>query len=194
MAKREYGQRVGRLRRGNPNLPDGKWVPGIANPDIGALVAQVIVALPQIEEEMSPFFGRLLLLPTTSQDVARQLLRSIRTSEGKIGAMSAVLQNSFVHAEKPTIFDDVIEAYDTIRTKRNLYAHGLWSTHESGRVFVVKENDDVDRFNEADRREVNANELKGDLQRAADLLTKIREAVEWKDPNPIPHGKRRLTW
>ncbi|MCK1638948.1 hypothetical protein IVA95_15395 [Bradyrhizobium sp. 157] len=193
MAKRIEGQRVGRARSFNDNLPKGEWRSGIGNPEIAAMVGQFIVALPYIEESLVPFFGRLILLPSASTDVARQVLRSIRTAEGKISAMSAVLQNSFVHAGKPDVFDQVIKLYDKIRDKRNTYAHGLWSTHENGRVYVVRTDDDVLRFNEANRREVTKNEIKEDLKRVDELMAKIGEAAAWEDRNPIPHGKRRMT-
>lgn len=59
---------------------------------------------------------------------------------------------------------------------------------------MAKENDDVDRFNEADKREVDANELRCDTERTARLLARTEEAVEWNDPPPISHRKRRLIW
>jgi hypothetical protein len=140
--------RVGRPRPINENLPKGEWTAGINNAEHAALVGQFITALVHVEEHLAIFFGRLILLPTMSPDVARQSFRAVRFAEGKINLLRSVLQNSQVHAEKPIIFDEVIDGYETANGKRNDYAHSLWYTHESGRVFMTKATTDALRFDE----------------------------------------------
>jgi hypothetical protein len=119
------GTRVGRPRPINENLPKGEWTAGINNVEHAALVGQFIIALVHVEEHLAIFFGRLISLPTTSPDVARQSFRAVRFAEGKIKLMQSVLHNSQVHAEKPLIFDEVIDGYETANGKRNDYAHSL---------------------------------------------------------------------
>ncbi|GGI24155.1 hypothetical protein GCM10010987_27970 [Bradyrhizobium guangdongense] len=186
--------RVGRERPHNDKLPAGDWALGIENPEIAALVGQFVAAIVHVEEHLAIFYGRLILLPSRSDDVARQAFRSMRMAESKIQAMRAVLQNSHVHAEKPAIFDEVIDRYEKINAKRNEYAHALWYTHESGRVFKTKVTTDALRFDEMNRQEVTQNQLGQDLRNLAALSAKIQEAIAWEDPRPIAHGKRRIQW
>jgi len=184
--------RVGRPRLINENLPKGEWTAGINSAEYAALVGQYITALVHVEEHLAIFFGRLILLPTRSPDVARQSFRAVRFAEGKIKLMRSVLHNSQVHAEKPSIFDEVIDGYETANGKRNDYAHSLWYTHESGRVFKTRATTDALRFDEYNRQEVTVKQLERDLKYLEDLLEKIQHATEWEDPNPIAHGKRRM--
>lgn len=187
------GVRTGRPRPRNENLPtEGEWARGIENPEIASLVGQFITSLVHIEEDLARFYGRLILLPTLSADVARQAFRAMRFAEGKIQAMRALLQNANVHAEKPAIFDEVIDGYETINKKRNDYAHSLWYTHQSGRVFITKATTDALRFDEMNRREITKAQLERDIKYLVDLIPKIDAAIAWEDPHPIAHGYRRV--
>src|SRR5262249_62411371 len=97
-------RRVGRPREHNEQLPPGNWAPGICSTKHAALIGQLIAALVHVEEHLAIFFGRLILLPTRSPDVARQTFRALRFADSKIQTMRAILGDSQVHAEKPTIF------------------------------------------------------------------------------------------
>lgn len=184
--------RTGRPRPKNNDLPaEGEWARGIENAEIAALVGQFITSLVHIEEHLARFYGRLILLPTPSSDVARQAFRAMRFAEGKIHAMRSLLQNANVHAEKPSIFDEVVDGYEAINKKRNDYAHSLWYTHESGRVFMTKATTDALQFDEMNRREITKTQLERDLKYLVDLIPKIEAAIAWEDPRPIAHGYRR---
>jgi hypothetical protein len=156
-------------------LPKGEWTAGIDSAEHAALVGQYITALVHVGEHLAIFFGRLILLPTGSPDVARQSFRAVRFAEGKIKLMESVLHNSQVHAEKSSIFDEVIDGYETANGKRNDYEH---YTYESGRVFKTRVTTDALRFDEYNRQEVTVKQLERDSKYLDDLLGKIQQATE----------------
>ncbi len=106
--------------------------------------------------------------------------------------MEALLLNAFINPEKPDVFNEVIRVFKTVKDKRNDLAHGLWFTHESGRVFLADPSTDMKQMIAAKRREVPIPELKEDIRRMQRLAALIDQAVGWVDPNPIPVGKVRM--
>jgi len=172
--------------------PKGDWHNGILNPAHARLVGQIMTILPHIEERMIAVLARLLGHPGTDNGPARQVFRSIQSEHARIRMMQALLKNGFINREKPQIFDEVIRGFEIVKDKRNTYAHGLWFTHESGKVYLAPLSDDMKQLQSVTRREIGIPELKEDIRRINRLVEKIEEAVAWIDPRPIPPGKIRM--
>ena len=68
--------------------------------------------------------------------------------------MEALLKNGFINREKPEIFYEVIKSFATVKNKRNNYAHGLWFTPESGKIYLAKPTDDIKLLLAINRRKV----------------------------------------
>jgi hypothetical protein len=175
--------------------PRDGWTEGIHNARFAELVGQIITSLPLIEEKMIRFLSRLLGYPGTGDDPARQIFRTIESQRARINLMQALLQNAHINHSKPAKFDAVVALFKSVKDRRDDLAHGLWYTHESGRVFLAKASNDMGLLLPSMRREVSINELNCDVERMRELTRKIDDAVGWVDPNPLKPGwvRFRLT-
>lgn len=182
--------RSNRKRPVTHNLPSGGWAPGIGDPERLALVGMIITQLPYVEERMIVFLARLLGI-ARGESVARPLFRSLEAERARINLMKALLENAHINAEKPPVFDEVIRIFNTVRRKRNDFAHGLWKTHKTGLVALTKATSDP-WGGWANTREIRKRELQDDLKRIDLLLSKIDEATNWVDPHPIAHDRKRF--
>ena len=173
-------------------LPPGTYHEGILDDEYAALVGQIITILPHIEELMIGFMSRLLGHPGIDHGPARQIFRAIESERARISVLTSLLENAYVNAEKPPIFDEVISLFATVKNRRNDIAHGLWFTHEKGWVYMTLLSSDTKSSILAKRRKVPIQELKEDIKRIEKLAAKIHEATNWIDPNPIPVGAMRF--
>ncbi len=127
--------RVARRR----NIPERRppkdgWTAGIQSPEHAQLVGQVVTYLPHLEEMMIAVLSRLLGHPPIDNGPARQVFRAVESERARIALMKALLQDAFINVDKPKLFDDVIDLFQSVKDKRNTFAHALWFTHESGDV------------------------------------------------------------
>jgi hypothetical protein len=148
--------------------------------------------MPHIEEMMIAFLARLLGHPPTSDGPARQVFRALKSEEARIQVLRALLENAHINLEKPQIYDEVIEGFAAVKNTRNDFAHDLWFTHESGRVYLAPCSTDMEPWIHQTKRRVTLPELEFNLKRIEELAKKIRDAVEWVDSKPIALGMRRF--
>jgi hypothetical protein len=102
---------------------------------------------------------------------ARQVFRSLNSEDARVRVMRSLLEQASINKDKGKEFDEIIDIFVEIKKKRNAYAHGLWSTHDSGRVFLQETSTDpINSF--MSEREVKTGELNAALNRVRELFKK----------------------
>jgi hypothetical protein len=157
-----------KIKGRRPRNPDGHYISGLHNPEIAELVGAIVATLPQIEERMIEIMALLLGGGNTP---ARQVFRTLVSEDARVKVMRALLEHSPINKDKGQEFDDIIDLFVEVKKRRNAYAHGLWSTHDSGRTFLAEPSpDDLRPF--LNQCEVKSKELNHALQRMSDLFSK----------------------
>lgn len=160
--------------------PDGHYTGTLTNPEIITLIGQIVTYLPQVEEQMVQFMGLLIGDRSTP---ARQIFHSLRSEEAQITIIRALLEQAPRNKNKGQEYDDVIDLFASVKSRRNTYVHGLWWTHDSGRAFLQEATPDELSF--LNKREVKKGEIEtllADMGRLWDMLSKILRPR----PNPEP--------
>ncbi len=156
-----------------PKPPPGKWTEGIQNVEIAGLVGQLLAYLPHIEERMIAVLARLLGHPAVEDGPARQVFRAVISAKAKVDLLKALVSNAYINQTKPELFEDVIELFEKVTLKRHRFAHGLWFTHETGRVFLAPATTDVQLLLPALRKEVSSRDVVAELALMQQLVDKI---------------------
>jgi hypothetical protein len=157
-----------------PQQLGGIYSGGINNDQFALAIGRILAQLPHIEEEMIRFMA-LLLGDETSP--ARQVFRALNSEDARVKVMRALLEQAQHNDGKGPEFDEVIDLFVEIKTRRNAYAHGLWWTHEeTGRMFLAEAstNESVAYFVQ---REIKLGELNATINRMDELRAKLRPII-----------------
>ncbi len=100
--------------------------------------------------------------------------------------MTALLERGKINAGKSEIFEEVLAEFAALNIARNKYVHGLWVTHESGKVFLKEPTDD-DLDYMPGSREVTAQELADFISRMGALVNRVAFDLD------IQQGRRMLS-
>lgn len=114
----------------------GSYQGGLTIPEFNQLVGEIITSWPHAEESMIGIFSELLGV-YQHQVPMRQVFRSITSQHTRITIMRNLLQENSRNANKSVEYDKIIDEFSSLNRTRNDYAHGLWHTHESNRVFLA---------------------------------------------------------
>jgi hypothetical protein len=159
----------------NPGgMPDGSYDGAITNAEIGATFGRMASLWSHIEDAMIDVLTELL--GGNADLPSRQIFRSIVSSQARIKVMRSLLQRVELNDTKDTIYDEVINEFAALNDLRNTFLHGLWYTHESGRVYFVEESiDDLSVFH---AREVTAQEIEALIHRMTALEDRVAALVD----------------
>ena len=142
------------LKPPNNDAPEGHYKAGILNEGFAALFGRNISIWVHVEDLM---IGVLQDLLGSKAAPARQIFHSIVSNQARKSLLLTCLQRSKINAKKTDIYETIIQQFSNLNAKRNGLLHGLWYTHESGRVFLSESAvDDTHYFNS---REVKIEEL-----------------------------------
>jgi hypothetical protein len=154
------------LKPPSDDAPEGHYKPGILNEGFAALFARNISIWVHVEDLM---IGVLQdLLGGGKRAPARQIFHSIVSNQARMNLLRTCLQRSKINAKKTDIYETIIQQFSSLYAKRNTFLHGLWYTHESGRVFLSESA--VDDFHYFNSREVKVEELE-EMDKAMGLLS-----------------------
>jgi hypothetical protein len=154
------------LKPPNDDAPEGHYKPGILNEGFAALFGRNISIWVHVEDLM---IGVLQdLLGGGKRAPARQIFHSIVSNQARKSLLLTCLQRSKINAKKTDIYETIIQQFSNLNAKRNTFLHGLWYTHESGRVFLSESA--VDDFHYFNSREVKIEELE-EMDKAMGLLS-----------------------
>jgi hypothetical protein len=161
-----------RYRGPKPPGPDailGDYEAGLKNEKFALLFGQTIATWVHVEDFMIQVLQDLL---GSKSAPARQIFHSVISNNARKMLMLSCLQNSSANARKADIYEAIILQFSKLNTQRNTFLHGLWYTHESGRVFLSE--NALKDFHYADAREVKIEELEEMNKAMGVLATTIR--------------------
>ena len=119
---------------------------------------------------------------------AHQVLRALTSEDARVKVLRALLERSPINKDRGREFDEIIDLFVEIKKKRHNYAHGLWSTHESGRTFLAEPSTDQMVFF-VRQREVRDKELNETLRRMDEFFRRSMGILYPDDYDTA--GKRR---
>jgi hypothetical protein len=149
------------------HLPLGNYHHGLKNESVAAELGYAIAYWVHVEDMMVSVLQDLL---GSKRSPARQIFHSLISNKVRRQLMTACLEKAELNARKTDIYEIIITRFSDINDKRNKLIHGMWFTHESGRVFLSESAMDDTHFGDA--REVEAGELK-DMVRQMTILASV---------------------
>jgi hypothetical protein len=180
----------------NDDAPEGHYKPGILNEKFARLFGLNISIWVHVEDLMIQVLQDLL---GNKSAPARQIFHSIVSNKARKVLMLACLQRSKINAKKTDVYETIIVQFSKLNAKRNAFLHGLWYTHESGRVFLSESA--VDDFHYLNSREVKIEELEEMdkamsvlsttiMMRRSPSLAKLIASPQTPQPLPVRRNKK----
>jgi hypothetical protein len=99
------------------------------------------------------------------------LFRAVNVNATRIKVLKALLHEAPINKDRTLEYDEIIDEFEAISKIRNSYVHGLWYTHDSGTVYIAVAS--VDDFSFFEKREIGVEEIKGNIERLAELWQRI---------------------
>ncbi|WGS03185.1 hypothetical protein MTX26_35190 (plasmid) [Bradyrhizobium sp. ISRA443] len=143
----------------------GRYEAGIKNDEFALLFGHTIATWVHVEDQMIQVLQDLL---GSRSAPARQIFHSVVSNKARQSLMLACLQRSKINIRKTDLYEEIILQFSKLNSQRNGLVHGLWYTHETGRVFLSASS--VDDFHYIDAREVKIEELES-MNKALGILS-----------------------
>lgn len=175
-----------------PSLPQTGWVVGALMPEPYLIaLAKATTRWPYLEESMTEVLSSLLGAAPRSQ-VALPLWRTIVSTEAKIKAMRALLEELPHNDRKSAFYDSVIDEFERLSKARNAFVHGGWSTHQDGDVFLSASTPAVLSIMQSRPRKVSLKEVEDVAQNMQDLWMRIaKELRQEHELSSLPKKRAR---
>jgi hypothetical protein len=155
--------------------PDGGYSSGIGNPRFAQIIGYIVSLLPHVEERMILIMA-VLLGGDPQSSPAQQIFRSLNSEDARVKILTSLLEHCRHNDARGPEYDEIIALFVEIKKKRNAYAHGLWWTHDSGRMFLEEASPDT--FSSfLTRREVQIGELNAALKRISEFFDKSKRTA-----------------
>jgi hypothetical protein len=156
------------------SVPSGGYAGGIKDPAFAAKFGEMASLWPHIEDNMIDVLTELLGgdygLPS------RQIYRSIISPQARIKVLRSLLQRTEMNQSKDKIYDEILDKFSSLNDLRNTYLHGLWHTHESGRVFFIEAS--VDETSLFENRVVKIEEIVSAIRKMTELEDRIASLID----------------
>lgn len=147
---------------------------GLTNERMLVVLGSILASWPHLEEAMIHFMSDLM---GTERHVApaRQVFRSVVSSEARIAIMRSLLEEAEINRDKDSSYDEILDEFASLNRVRNSYAHGLWWTSQDDKKLVWLQETSTDPFASlfGKERRVTLKELVGITQRIGALFDKI---------------------
>ena len=165
-----------------------RWQHSIQNPVFGAYsmeirdpeflqaLGAIVSAWPHVEEVMMLILSELLGVLMDETGI-RQLYHSVINAKARIDIMRNLLEHSPRNASKTGEYDEIIDDFAKLNLKRNKFVHGLWSTHDTGKIFISPSGMDT-MWIMTQAREVNIKELNGLLADMRKFTLKAQDIIQ----------------
>jgi hypothetical protein len=111
----------------------GSTTSALLRPDFQQVVGVIVTQWAWLEEFMIRFMSLLLNDPSNFSP-ARQIFRSVNSTQGRITIMRSLLEESAANKDKGPLYDEMIDEFEALTKERNNYVHGLWWTEGDGSV------------------------------------------------------------
>ena len=119
--------------------PSGTYRAGVWDPEHSSALGVVVTSWSHLEEKFLYIFHSICR--GTNQRVSRIVFRSL-VQDSRIRISRYILENSPTHYAASTELDDIIDEFDSCNSVRNKFVHGMWYTHDSGRIYLSPANED----------------------------------------------------
>lgn len=152
-------------------LWEGHASGGMWNPEFAAEYGKLVAYWPHIEDRLQDVMGELI--GSFMETPTRQVFRAIASQDARIKVMRSLLQNSKRNKNKGEAYDDIIDDFEKLNRKRNKFVHGLWWTHDSGRMYLQPAS--TEEFSFLSQREVKIEEIKEIVAEMSELWRRVMD-------------------
>lgn len=164
--------RFSRLSKPVGQAPDGRFESGLANDDFVLAIGRIVTFFPLLERSMSEIMSELI---GGTDAPVRQIFYSITNQQARIDVMRSLLEEAQANQSRDSTWDFIIDDFASISESRSDYTHGIWWTHETGRIFLEPPNPSPSRA--FGKREVRLNELNTVIDRMNDLASRLHDVI-----------------
>ncbi len=154
------------------DVPGGSYSSGLWEDDFVLAVGRIVTYFPLLERGMSEVMAELI---GGVDPPVQQVFYSITNQQARIKVMRSLLQEAQLNQDKDASWDQLIDDFASVSGSRSDYAHGIWWTHNSGRIFL--EQPDPSYSQVFNKREVNLNELNHVIDKMSDLESRLRQVT-----------------
>lgn len=172
------------------SMRPNRWIGTITDPKFAEVLGHIVAQWAHLEETMIDILE--LLLGDSGDHAARQVFRSVNSTQARIKIMRTLLEESKLNEHRGAVFDEIIDEFAALTTERNNYAHGLWWT-DGGGIISRSDPSDSPYSGPSYAKPISLKQAKQVLKRINDLGRKATtEAVrEWRihqpsQPRPQP--------
>ncbi len=116
------------------NSPSGEYTFGIHNKKFAQALGGLVGQWTRVEEEMIAILR--ILLGGERNAPAREIFNSLVSERMRYDLMKLLLEQTPINRNREPVYDEVLTEFWSLRGIRNDYVHGLWATHDSGKVFL----------------------------------------------------------
>lgn len=163
-------------------MPDGRYAHALIATKHLLEVGRVTTLWPRVEEAMIRVTASLLGDDMASSP-ARQVFRSVVSTEARIGIMRSLLEEARINAAKGRFYDDIIDEFASINKMRNKYVHGLWTTNvDKVTVYLSETTTEEDAGIFSKPRLVPLSEVQGVVDRCGKLIGRVLLELEKHHP------------
>jgi len=150
---------------------NGVFGMALANSDAAISFALTVTEFTHLEHYMEEFAA---LVIGTDWETASHILRSIVSVKGRMDVLRNVLERARQNADKPAVFDEIIDEFYAINNERNQFVHSQYMTNEAtGEVSWIKLKDDPLLHRDAAYKPFNPQNLEELRDRISALRLKI---------------------
>ncbi|MDQ6701726.1 MAG: hypothetical protein M3Z96_00735 [Pseudomonadota bacterium] len=155
--------------RAKIDSPRGDYKYGIHNKKFAQALGELVGQWTRVEEEMIAILR--ILLGGERNAPAREIFNSLVSERVRYDLMKLLLEQTPINRNREPVYDEVLTEFWSLRGIRNDYVHGLWATHECGKVFLsLKSTDDSFYLRQ---RHVSLNQMTHEAKRMRELTQKI---------------------
>lgn len=122
---------------------DGTFISELVPPEYQTVLGVIVSRWAHLEEIMIMLLG--ILLSESPDSPARQIFRSVNSTQARIAIIRSLLEESPLNRNKGPEFDEVINEFESLTIERNNYVHGQWFTNQDTGA-VSRADPEVARF------------------------------------------------
>ena len=168
-------------------IPSGSYSPGCGDQAISIALADAITNWPFVEDAMVAVLRSLLGGPP--EEIASSVFHALIAQNTRLPVMRSLLEDTRANRDRPEVYDDILNEFKRLNSRRNDYVHHYWYTHkETGSVYLCPSKRGSNKALHAGRI-VTADELKQFVDACVSLNEIIFESVRFGGA-PFPEKPR----
>jgi hypothetical protein len=154
--------------------PNGVYRAGIWDTNYAVALGTMVASWSHLEENFLYVFHSIT--GGMHERVTRIIFRSILSQESRIRIPREILEKSPYHYKTDVEFDEMIDEFASRTNARNKFIHGMWYTHDSGKVYIINSSEDPTLVG-THKRHVPLKEITDLLLRTQNLSNRINRRM-----------------